>query len=507
MTTSGAGERSKGAGSRSLVPARGWVRACRPGRLCRRRWATRRTFAAGTALSTLVLGACWNSAATAQAATVQAATVQAGTVQAGTVQAGTVQAGTVQPRAGAPSFPTPLATSVDAGGGTWATVAMGDLNQPLNTFWQLLFRPDGSGSWSDRVEATAVATNGGIVMATGAGSLIVGVRPSHDLTFSPLISTTDAGRSWSNGLLDQGLVARPQSLAEGPGDSALAIVAAHGGAQVVRNTDNLSSWQPMATAHALASAAGGRACSPGALTSVGYLSSAPVIGTSCEQPGVAGVFVDHSGTWRLAGPSLPAQPGHAEVLGVMPSQAGGLAALLGLSSGGAAGGGARISARAGGTGNPTSTTGAMSLVAAWATANSATPEWRTSAPLGLGQGGRLASFGVAPGTGIFALVAGATGRMQLAVAKAPSTGAPSTGAPSTGAPSTGTSGAEASPPVWEHLPAPPRATATVAFLPGGTVDALAVQSTVLTVWALSPGSGAWVKSQVLHVPVQFGSSS
>ena len=115
--------------------------------------------------------------------------------------------------AGAPLLPTPLATSVQAGGGTWATVAMGDLGQPLDTFWQLLFRPSRASSWSDRVEATAVATNGGLVLASGSNSLVVGVRPSNNLTFSPLISTSDGGRSWSNGLLNQGLVSRPQALA------------------------------------------------------------------------------------------------------------------------------------------------------------------------------------------------------------------------------------------------------------------------------------------------------
>ena len=72
------------------------------------------------------------------------------------------------------ALPTPLATSVPAGGGTWATVAMGDLGQPLNTFWQLLFRPAGT-MWSDHVEATAVATNGGLVLASG-GRLAGGRR-------------------------------------------------------------------------------------------------------------------------------------------------------------------------------------------------------------------------------------------------------------------------------------------------------------------------------------------
>ncbi len=60
---------------------------------------------------------------------------------------------------------------------------------------------------------------------------------------------------------------------------------------------------------------------------------------------------------------------------------------------------------------------------------------------------------------------------------------------------------------WDQLPAPPKTTATVAFLRGGTVDALAVKRAVLTVWALSPGTTRWAKAQVLNVPIQFGSSS
>ena len=153
----------------------------------------------------------------------------------GATATATAQAGAVGGSAGAEPLPTPLATSVHASGGTWATVPMGDLGQPLNTFWQLLFRPDGSASWSDRVEATAVATNGGLVLAGGGQALVVGVRPSNLLTFSPLIATTNAGRSWSNGLLSQGLAPRPAALATGPAQT-LAIVEGRGGTKVVRAT-------------------------------------------------------------------------------------------------------------------------------------------------------------------------------------------------------------------------------------------------------------------------------
>ena len=119
--------------------------------------------------------------------------------------------------------PTPLATSVQTSDGTWATIPMGRLDEPLNTFWQLFYRPDGSVPWSNRVEATATATNGGLVLASAGPSLLVGVRPSVDLTFTPLISTSNGGRSWSDGLVAKELAARPDALATTAGH-ALALV-------------------------------------------------------------------------------------------------------------------------------------------------------------------------------------------------------------------------------------------------------------------------------------------
>ena len=73
--------------------------------------------------------------------------------------------------AAAATLPTPLATSLGGPAGTWASVAMGQLDEPLNTFWQLLYRPAGGTRWSNQVEATVVATNGGIVLAPLGGEL------------------------------------------------------------------------------------------------------------------------------------------------------------------------------------------------------------------------------------------------------------------------------------------------------------------------------------------------
>ncbi len=90
---------------------------------------------------------------------------------------------------------------------------MGRLDEPLNTFWQLFYRPNGAVAWSNQVEATATATNGGLVLASAGPSLMVGVRPSVNLKFTPLISTSNGGRSWSDGLVTKGLAARPDALA------------------------------------------------------------------------------------------------------------------------------------------------------------------------------------------------------------------------------------------------------------------------------------------------------
>jgi hypothetical protein len=432
----------------------------------------RRVLTAGTALPVFVLGAGFvlgTGGATSAAAQDRGLGVASASGAAGVPGVGE-----------APSVPTPLATSVRANGGTWATVAMGDLGQPLNTFWQLMFHPDGAGKWTDHVEATATATNGGLVLAGGGGSLIVGVRPSNDLTFSPLISTTNGGRSWSDGLLDQGLASRPEALAAGPGGRALAIVEGRGGAEVVRSNGNLTTWQPLMTARALAAVPSGRTCDPATITSVGYLAGAAVLGTSCQRSGQSAIFVQQGETWHQAGPprsssSGPYQRGRAEVLGLMPD-GGGLAALVGLAPPGTKEGGAK---EGGAKERGAATTLDPGFVVAWATTSGI---WRTSPAYSLGTGHHLASFGATPAGGVFVLGQGPSGGMALAVAGGPGLS-------------------------WRDLPAPPNSTATVAFLPGGTVDALAVKSTTLTVWALSPGTTSWAKAQVLDVPVQFGSSS
>ncbi len=356
----------------------------------------------------------------------------------------------------APSFPTPLATSVQTTAGTWATIPMGHLGHPINTFWQLFFRPPGATSWSNQVEATATATNGGLVLASaGDRSVLVGVRPSVRLSFTPLIATSNGARSWSNGLITAALAARPAALAASTGGQALALVYEHYGAHVLASAGDLGAWRTVASQSALAGGAPGRACGLGALSAVGYLAGHALIGGSCGRPGVVGLFAERGGSWRLVGPALPRSlgRGRVEVLSLGSTKVG-TSALLEISN--------VIS---------------NGLVVAWAARSW---RWGKSPALRLGVGENVASAGPSAGTGVFVLLQSPSGRERLMVSEI----------------STG----------WHELPPPPAGTATVAF-GGAGLDALVVSGTVLTVWSLALGPHTWAKGQIIRVPVQFGSSS
>jgi hypothetical protein len=334
---------------------------------------------------------------------------------------------------------------------------MGHLDQPLDTFWQLFFRPPGSSTWSDQVQAAATATNGGLVLAASGRSLTVGVRPSDLLTFSPLISTSTAGRSWSNGLISHGLVANPGALAVNPVGQALAWVRDGAATTVLASTTGLSNWQVLTTQKALASSAAGQACDISSLGAVGYLDRTAMIGAACARPGTVGIFQAHGGGWRLAGPELPpALASDTVQVLALHSAGGGISALLGLSD-----------------------SSGTSLAAAWKSVSAS--QWTVSAPLPVSGAQQITSSGPAAGAGLFVLLTDASGAQTLEVVPGPNG-------------------------PWTTLPAPPAGTATVSFRSGAPTAALAVDSTVLTVWGLRADSNSWTKGQVLTVPIQFGSS-
>jgi hypothetical protein len=340
----------------------------------------------------------------------------------------------------------PLSTSLVTPQGTWAVAVMGGSAAAENDFWQLFVRPAGASRWS-LVTPQGVADNGGLVAASGAGgaSLVVGFRPSQGLAFSPLATSSDAGKSWTPGLLDAGLADVPDAIAVAPSGQTLALL--HDGgieAAATAGAAAAGQWSRLTSLSALAASAAGRGCGLLAVNAVSFgQNNVPLAAGSCLQRGVAGVFADSGGAWRAAGPVLPAGFGgdRVQVLGLARTPGGNAALVL--------------------AGND--------LLAAWSDGG----RWTVSGPV---PAGGVSASGFGPAGSVWVLLGG--GRAEAL------------------------SGPGA---VWRALPALPAGTATLAPGPASAgYDALVVSGSRLTVWRLA--GTAWAKVQVIKVPIVYGSS-
>ena len=354
--------------------------------------------------------------------------------------------------------PPALATSVETSAGTWLTVPMGHLDQPLNTFWQLFFRATDGSTWSNVTSTLATATNGGLIVATPDGhSVEVGIRPANLLTFSTILTASPTQTSWSTGLLPAGLAADNSALATDPlsGDS-VALLNDGGGVRVVSSVRSLSTWRTLTSEAALASSSAGRHCRLSTISAVGYDGTRAVVGGGCRRPGTVGIFARSGAGWRLVGPTLPPSLDQGEIDILSLRQAGEeISTLFSV----------------------TPAHGETSLVAAWAGAGG---QWSISRSLPVSSSQRVLSIGPASGTGMFVVLSAPGGSEEADVV-----------------------GPDAS---WQRLPTLPQGTSTVAIGPANTIDALAVSDTVFADWLLSPGSSNWVKGQSANVPIEFGSS-
>jgi len=348
---------------------------------------------------------------------------------------------------------TPLSTSLTTTAGAWATLPMTNPSLTPGTFWQLLYRPPGSqAAWTDHVDATATATNGGIVLAAAQPTVAAAVLPSDKLRFSPIVATATAGRSWTNGLLPAGVARRPDSLAIATTGQAAALVGTGARTRVVVAAHGLLTWSNLATTAQLAASRSGRSCGIDQLLAVTIQGATPLVGVSCHHPGVAGILAYRNGSWLPAGPVMPPQARSARVEVLSLDLRGStLDALLELDG-------------------PSGT----SLVTARQSAGQS--RWTLSDPLTLHAPTDLRSYGP-DGTGIYVLTDDPrdTGHpaMQLAVS---------------------TSHA------WRHLQPPPPGTATVAFPSGAPPQALAPHDQTLAISTLN-AAGTWRPTQHLQIPV------
>lgn len=355
--------------------------------------------------------------------------------------------------------PSALATSVQTTAGTWATVPMGHLGQPLNTFWQLFYRASGGSSWSNATSTLALATNGGLIIATPNGqSVEVGIRPANRLTFSTLLTASPTQSSWTTGLLPAGLAADNSALAtDSLSGSSAALLNEGAGVRAVSSARGLSTWRTLTTEAVLAASAAGRHCGLDSITAVGYDGTQPLIGGGCGHAGTVGIFSRSGDRWRLVGPTLPRQLdlGSVNVISLKQTSEG-ISTILAV----------------------TSVKAGTSLVAAWAGSGS---QWSVSGALRLSSSQRVLSVGPASGFGMFVLLSEPGGSEEADVV----------------------GGAGIS---WQLLPTLPGGTSTLAFGPANAVDALAVNDTAFADWHLSPGSSHWAKGQAISVPIEFGSS-
>jgi hypothetical protein len=358
-----------------------------------------------------------------------------------------------------PAVTVPLGTSLVTAQGTWAIAVMGGSAASYNNFWQLFVRPAGASRWS-LVTPQGVADNGGLVAAGASTSLVVGFRPSQSLAFSPLATSTDTGKNWTPGLLDAGLADTPGAIAVDPSGRTLALL--QDGTIAAAPTASAAAagqWTPLTTRNALAASAPGRSCGLVSVQAVSFgLGKNPLVAGSCARPGVAGVFTDTGGTWRSAGLVLP---GTGKDLANDPVN--NTVQVLGLAA--TAGGNVALLA----AGN--------NLLAAWWNGT----RWTVSDPVPAGP--------VTAGT-VRALGFGADGSAWLLLG---------------GGRAETIGGAGGS---WQALPPVPPGTGTLApgstATGGGAYDALAVSGSKLTVWRLA--QGAWVKVQLITVPIVYGSS-
>ena len=343
----------------------------------------------------------------------------------------------------------PLTTSSVTDTTTWATLAMGHLDDPLNTFWQLLTL---SGSQWRLATPPGVASNGGLVAAAVSTSVLAGFGASQALQFSPLAHTADQGSSWQAGVLPGSLSLVPDALAQGGGES-LALLRTAGG-KVVASTADLSRWTPVITASALRRQSGLADCHLRSLTAVTLDDhGSTLVGASCAQGGRAGLFTPSSDGWMSVGPGIPGESsGPTEVVRLDQTSAG-TAALVSAGSG-----------------------ATTRLYAMWST-NGLGP-WTVSTGLPLDEASLLSS-GVTAAGGFMVLT-----RRRSAAPSASVLG------------STGSQ--------WKSLPSLPSGTTSVTASPGGSYDALVPIQSTLSVYQL--GSTGWARVQTLRVDIPYGSS-
>ena len=269
-------------------------------------------------------------------------------------------------------------------------------------------------------------------------------------TYTPMAATQSGGQAWSpTGPLGGALADVPDALAAAPATGQLFALLSNGSVELAR--PGYTTWSTVVRRGALGTTPAGQRCGVRGLVAVAFSpTGGPLLGAACARAGVAGILSANGGTWQTTGPAMPGALARDPVAVRRLTTAGNeVVALLQAGSGPAA-----------------------RWLAAWSADGG--QHWALSPPLRLtGTRTPVASFGP---SGAIVL----SGSSAFAIGGAGGT--------------------------WRSLPQLPAGTATVAPGPASGFDALAVRGSRLTVWRLGGGSAAWRVAQIIHVPIQYGSS-
>jgi hypothetical protein len=232
----------------------------------------------------------WRVRATALAAALAGASVLAACGSAPSSSAAAAQAGTQTGTQTGGVPPVSMATSLDTAGDSWALVPV----SANPAFWQVFVRPVRSAAWR-LVTPQGVADNGGLVAAGTGGSLTVAVRPSQNLTFSPLATTANGGTQWNTGLIDAGVAASPDALAAS-GGQLLALLA---DGTILASSDAGATWRTLAGPGSIAGSPAGRKCGTVGVTGVSFgITGGQVLAAgTCGATG-ATVFAHSASGWQ-----------------------------------------------------------------------------------------------------------------------------------------------------------------------------------------------------------------
>jgi hypothetical protein len=362
-------------------------------------------------------------------------------------------------KSGASADTWPLATmssSFLTPSGSWAILPMGHLGDPSNTYWELFFRPDGRTDWT-LVTPPGVADNGGLSAAADPdGSIAVVFAPNDLLTFSPFAFTSDNGRTWSAGVIPFGTAALPDVLTPPAGATAQLSALDRNGSKVQVGTGAQTDWSTLYTKSGLAGSVEGRACGVGDLTALVASGHGELVGTSCNVPGAIGIFSGSGipGSLQFVGPRLTPSDGQFSVLRLSWQKNRVVALVDGRN------GSVNSLYAVSGDGQPTS--------------------WSVSQAFALPAGSALVSSGFGPDQTLVVETKSAAGLLGAAVAGSDGGGS------------------------WRSLPRLPADTESVSVAADGNVDALSASLSELTDWRLT--GRRWSKTEVLTVPIQYGSS-